>query len=196
MLSIKPIVLFGPLDLFHESRVAQALPTPFDSLGRHFPWRRFVIARQRRVGAFVPTAVEGNLEIQHDIGITLQQRNGDPRQALFERKGIDLVLPRSPTADRDDVIKRAKAVEFVGWDFHDRRTIAEQINFDKPRLIRGLFPIVRSKRDISALANTIQNCPLTHLRERHRIAPNMLSSVRFYFAYYFNGLRSVAAGCA
>ncbi len=41
-----------------------------------------------------------------------------------------------------------------------------------------------------------KNCPLTHLRDAHRIAHNMLSAVRFYFAYYFNGLRSVAAGCA
>ena len=39
--------------------------------------------------------------------------------------------------------------------------------------------------------------PLTHPHERHRITPNMLSSVRFTFAYYFYGLRNpVAVGGA
>jgi|GEM_PF-4958129 len=39
-------------------------------------------------------------------------------------------------------------------------------------------------------------CPLTHLSDTHRIAPNMLASVRFTFAYYFYGFRSVAVGGA
>ena len=73
---MKPLASGAP-GLFHESRVAQVLPAPFDSLRRHFPWRRFVITRQCREGAFVPTAVEGNLEVEHNIGIAFQQRNGD-----------------------------------------------------------------------------------------------------------------------
>jgi hypothetical protein len=61
------------------------------------------------------------------------------------------------------------------------------------RVIRTFTPICVKKSSDFQKTKLMENIPLTVRWQRHRIAPNMLKSVRWFAFYFYYGTRTPAA---